>query len=241
MRRLALPVTLALAVVTAGTLPAQERADRVNIYGSPAVAPSAAGSQPIIHDATPPTLPPIHNGEHGNGHNGHVEQANHEWGGVFGFAEFLILRPRWQNQDYAIIDPRQDLVPLGTTQSLSFDGRAGFRAGLGYQVPDSAWAITFTYTYLRSEAENGLVAPPGGNLFPTFTRPGLLDFVDQARAESRIRYNIFDLDFSRDIWADDCVAFRFLGGVRLASIDYAMNAFYDGIDAIRATAAISSD
>ena len=153
----------------------------------------------------------------------------------------LLLRPRWQGMEYAIIDPRLNAVPEGVATGLSLQTRAGFRVGGGYKIPKSGWAVSLSYTYFRSEDEDGINAPAGGNLYPIFTRPGLVDVVSSARAESRLRVNVFDLDFGRDISADEHVTLRFLGGVRLASVDQAFNAFYDGGNAIRATAAMQSD
>lgn len=150
-------------------------------------------------------------------------------GGLYGSAEFLLMRPRQRGLDYAIVDPKNDLVPQGNLQSARFEMNSGLRVGLGYRVPDSCWEVGFTYTYLHSQGHSGAAAPDGGLLYPELTRPGLTDSALTAIANARLGYNVFDLEFARTIDVDEWMQVRLFSGIRFASIQQTLSARYDGM------------
>jgi hypothetical protein len=246
MPRLVLPVSLALAALAAGTLPAQDSAGNVTTVlpdrNPPPAAPSAPPAR-VIFDSTPANLPPVSHTVDGDPANGNClacEQPEQGWGRFSAFGDVLLWRARWQNSDFAIIDPRMDLAPQGSVESANTPSRAGFRIGAGYTMPNSPWTATFTYTYFHSAGDDSLAVPAGGQLFPTLTRPGLIDTVTSAEAKSRINLNVYDIDIGRDFAVDPTFTLRVLGGVRLASLHEGLSAFYDGGDAVGAVVATGS-
>lgn len=146
-------------------------------------------------------------------------------------AEYLLVRPRRRDLDFALVDPFDDFVPDGKLKSVEWPTVSGFRAGIGYRPADSCWETMFTYMYLHAGDDRHAAAPPGGVLYPTLTRPGLVDRALTGDAGSGITFNVFDLEAARRFTIDDTLAFRLSGGTRWASIDQSLDAFYFGGDA----------
>src|SRR5262249_14196758 len=133
--------------------------------------------------------------------------------------------------DFAIIDPFNDLTPQGRVRTVNFDTSSGVRAGIGYRFPGSGWESWFTYTYLHAGGDRLAFAPDGGLGYPTLARPRLIDNVLQGAANLSLNYQLYDLEAARRVCFDDAFAFRFGFGVRVATIDQTLSAFYDGGDA----------
>jgi hypothetical protein len=186
-------------------------------------------------DLTPPGL--FESSAHGAGHSGHSEEGKHQTqvqpAGFFVSADLLIWRPRLGGMDFAILDPRADLTPMGQVRSLAHDVNGGFRTNLGYRFHEG-WDVGFVYTYFHSSANDSLGAGPGGLLYPTKTRPGIVDTATQAQAESGINYNTYDLEFGRSWRVDESLVLRGIGGIRYASIDTDATYRYDGRQASQA-------
>src|SRR5579883_2418038 len=196
-------------------------------------SPLAAGgpAEPAIKDLTPPTLPAP---------TGHPEPAvmcpppgdpEEHTGGLFGRAEYLLLRPRRGAFDFALADPARNLIPAGPVESLNYGLRSGLRAALGYQLPGGGWDVLFGYTYLRSGAGQSIAAPTGGVLYPTLTRPGLTDYADTASATASLEYNVYDLEIGRRFRVDERLTGRVFGGVRWVTVRQDFVANYNGQDA----------
>src|SRR5262249_26412402 len=90
-------------------------------------------------------------------------------------AEYLLVRPRRRDLDFALVDPFDAFTPEGKLKSVEWPTVSGLRAGIGYRPADSCWETMFTYMYLHSGDDRGAAAPPGGVLYPTLTRPGIVD------------------------------------------------------------------
>jgi hypothetical protein len=150
-------------------------------------------------------------------------------GGLYASAEYLLMTPRQRGLDYAIVDPKNDLVPQGPVQSVTFEDRSGLRVGLGYRLPNSGWDIGITYTGIYDKGSQTVVAPAGGLLYPETTRPGLTDNALAAAAMARLEYNLFDLTFGRNLDVDETLQVRLLTGVRFASIHENLNVLYNGM------------
>jgi hypothetical protein len=146
-------------------------------------------------------------------------------------AEYLLVRPRRRADDFAIVDPTNNLTPEGRIKSVNYDLTSGVRATLGYRWGGSGWESLFTYTYLHAGGDRTATAPDGGILYPTLTRPGLVDNALSAAAGSSLTYNLYDLESARRFVVDPSLALRLGFGVRLASIDQALDAYYFGGDA----------
>jgi hypothetical protein len=153
------------------------------------------------------------------------------------FGQYDFLRLRRSNSDYAIVDPNTDTVPEGPVQSLNDPMQSGFRAGGFYRPRGASWDIGFTYSYFQSIAAETTVAPPGGLLYATQTRPGVIETVDTATANTQLDYNVFDIEFGRTFAIDQSVAVRALIGVRVADIGFDSLTLYDGRDAALARVA----
>jgi hypothetical protein len=146
-------------------------------------------------------------------------------------AEYLLVRPRRRDLDFALVDPFDDFTPEGKLKSVEWPTVSGFRAGIGYRPADSCCETWFTYMYLHSGDDRRAAAPFGGVLYPTLTRPGVVDRALTGDAGSGITFHVFDLEAVRRFTIDDTFAFRLSGGTRWASIDQSLNAFYFGGDA----------
>lgn len=228
----ALAVLLAVAVGAPGQ-------DRLEM---PSVQPVSASepAPPRMRDVTPPELSHEH-GSHGQGSHGSTElltgccfgnpKVSDAPGQFFASGEFLIWRPRLDSLDYALLDPNNDLTPQGRLQSMRYESRGGLRVGMGYRLPGKGWDIGLTYTYFRSSGDAASAAPAGGVLYPSLTRPGLIDRVSTASITGGLDYSVFDLDVGRTWEVDSQMTLRTFGGVRFASIDLDQTASYDGIHA----------
>ncbi|QEL13283.1 Lpg1974 family pore-forming outer membrane protein [Limnoglobus roseus] len=215
----------------------------------PLMGVSATEETPV-KDLTPGVMPGLFDplageshggggGAHGGGGGGHGEgcstcpthDEHHDGAGFYGTAEYLLLRPRRGAFDFAIVDPNRDLIPGGTLESLNYEQRSAVRAGLGYRFKDSAWAAGFTYTFLRSGADRSIDAPVNGLIYPTLTRPGLVDNVGFAQATASLEYNVFDTEISRYVHVDDRLDLRLYGGARFVTIRQDFESLYDLRDA----------
>lgn len=147
--------------------------------------------------------------------------------------EYLLIRPHRHDLDYAIVDPNNNLAPEGRVASLDWQTRSGIRAGFIWRPRGGVNDVAFTYTnaYSRDTAE--IAAPNGGVLFPSLTRPGIVDQALTARAFSSISFNVFDIDAGRTFHVDE-TEYRIFTGVRLADINQVLAATYDGLDAHQA-------
>jgi hypothetical protein len=211
------------AVLLAGTAVAQPPSAAVK---PPAAAPAPVDPPPPIVDMTPPDLP----GRPVTVLDGASARACCP-PAFLASAEYLLIRPFRRPSDFAIVDPFDNLTPEGHVADARFDLSSGLRASLGYRAAGSAWESLFTYTYLHAGGDRFVAAPDGGVVYPTLTRPGLIDKVQQAAAGLSLNYNLFDLDTGRRFLVEDAFAFKLAFGVRIASIDQALDAFYNGGDA----------
>jgi hypothetical protein len=146
-------------------------------------------------------------------------------------AEYLLVRPRRRADDFAIVDPSDNLTPEGSVRSVGFDLASGLRAGIGYRAAGSAWESWFTYTYVYATGSASAVAPTGGLIYPTLTRPGLVDTALFATASDSLTYNVYDLETVRRVAGDDTFSLRLGFGARYTDIEQNQRAFYSGRDA----------
>lgn len=207
-------------------------------------APAAPPAEPTVwKDLTPhgfaDLIPPEHHPKHEV--PGHLAPAAPPEPGLFGAAEFLLLRPRRGAFDYVVPGTAGGLTPEGPVRSLTYELRGGVRAQLGYRFGESGWDLSTAYTYFRSNASAASYAAPGGVLFPTLTRPGLIDSVTSAVADANLEYNVYDLLVGRRAAVDEHLAVRAFGGLRFASVRQDFRAFYDGLDARRAGVDLRSE
>jgi hypothetical protein len=146
-------------------------------------------------------------------------------------AEYLYMRPRRNDDAFALVDPLANLTPEGSTQRIGFDWASGLRIAAGYRPANSQWENWFVYTYTHAQGTAGAVAPPGGELYAEFTRPGLVDNALTASGSQNLTYNVYDADTLRRIAGDDCFVLKIGFGARYTTIDQNQGAFYNGFNA----------
>lgn len=151
-------------------------------------------------------------------------------------AEYLLVRPRRRPDDFAIVDPVDNLTPQGSVEGATFSMSSGLRAAVGYKMAGSPWETWFTYTYVGGSGDRTVVAPPGGVIYPTLTRPGLVDNANIATGSSNLNYNLYDLDAARRVTGDESFCLRMSFGSRAATINQTISGLYDGRDANRTLA-----
>ncbi|HET6574315.1 MAG TPA: Lpg1974 family pore-forming outer membrane protein [Fimbriiglobus sp.] len=227
MSRLLRYVSLAVTLgAVASTATAQEPGSHVGVVVPVGDGPLATPEPPIhVRDLTPAELP----GGSNSAYN--VLTTPESPGAWLVTADYLLWRPRLDSTDYALLDPRNDLAPQGRVRNLTYDTRSGLRVGLGYRLPGHGWDVGVTYTDLHTSGHDALAAPPGGVLYPTLTRPGLIDTASRAAATAGLDYQVFDIDFGKRFAVDPYLSLRVFGGVRLASIDVDQSVLYDGCQA----------
>lgn len=184
---------------------------------------------PGVVDVTPEVIP----GHVVSSNQCHFIPANDPVTPFVVSVDYLLIRPRRLDLDYALVDPNANLTPEGHIAGLEWQARSGIRAALIWRPRDSVTEFGFTYTYAYSQDTATVVAPAGGVLFPTLTRPGLIDQALTAQAFSSINYNVFDIDVGRRFGSDG-TEYRVFTGARIASIGQVLAATYDGLDAHQA-------
>jgi hypothetical protein len=208
-------IGLALACHTASA----QQTERPSVF-----LPEIAEEKPSdFKDLTPPELPPVHHAEHG------------EAAGLIFSGEFLLLTPRQSGLDFALVDPRNELLPAGNMQSLHLRTQAGLRVGLAYRT-EHGWDVGFAYGFFNTSDSFGVTAPAGGLLYPTLTRPGLIDQSRTAFAKATLTMNTFDALLGRTWEATEDFRLRFYGGLRFLTLRNALQSTYDGRDADQAFA-----
>jgi Legionella pneumophila major outer membrane protein precursor len=177
------------------------------------------------------------------GLNGHADlvpppQCNTE-GGLFGSVEYLLLRPRREGLQFALLSGTTAPTPIGNTESLNFDLNSGVRVTGGVRLP-AGWDAAFTYMYFRSSAEGSAAAPAGGILYPTLTRPGFVDSALVGSATAGVLLNVYDAEFGRRFELGESCSARIYAGFRFADVNQDFNAYYDGLDAAGSTVTTSN-
>ncbi len=85
-----------------------------------------------------------------------------------------------------------------------------------------------TYTYLHTNDNQGISAPPGGNLFTTLTRSGGFFDASTAVAMTNLNYNVLDVDFSKRFSPAHSLDLTVFGGGCGAIIDQKFDVIYNG-------------
>ena len=162
--------------------------------------------------------------------------------GFYVNGEFLLMRPRYTDFDYAV---RNFTPGLGTIGPIEEPLRYG--TGTGLHTEDSGtgsargkWETVFGFTYFTANGDTVAVAAPNQVLLPTLTRPGLTDRASAAWSTTDLDYQVYDVLVARRVLVDEHFAVRALGGVRFADLRQIFNTSYDGVDARQAAVATRS-
>lgn len=183
---------------------------------------------------------PCEPGEHGEHHvPGYLEPFVTDHKGFYGSAEFLLMRPRMSDFDFVIPNGPVALATTGPIESLKYDLGTGVRGEIGYRF-SGRWENAFTYTYFTGQTDDrAFFAPTGQFLFPTLTRPGLVNRALTATGNADLDYQLFDGTAGRRFVLADNFAVRTMGGFRFADLRQTLNAFYDGGPDARRSAVFS--
>jgi hypothetical protein len=172
-------------------------------------------------------------------HHGNDEHETPEYltpfapnhGGWYTSGEYLLMRARNTDFDYAIRGSSVGLATAGPIDSLKYQLGSGLHTELGYRYGEGKWETAFAYTYFGDHGGATDVAGPGQVLFPTLTRPGLTDRALTANVHTNLDYQLFDMIVGRRMVVDDNFALRWLAGFRFTDIRQTFNANYNGADA----------
>lgn len=181
--------------------------------------------------------PPDKHGGHGHGEHeidGFMTPFLPHHGGWYVGGEFLLMRPRNTDLDFAIPATTPGLATNGPIESLKYGLGTGLRVEGGYRFGEGKWESAFAYTYFNGSGDASAFAGPNSVLLPTLTRPGLTDRATSALVTADLDYNLFDILMARRVHVDEHFAIRWIGGFRLTEIKQTFNALYDGADARRA-------
>jgi hypothetical protein len=218
-------IVIVAAVGLGGAMPAFAQPPAPPAPASPPTRPVDA--PPPIADLTPIDLPERSNA------CGPIDciTCNEHPAAILTSAEYIIARPRRRANDYVIVDPNDNLTPEGTIKNVQYSTDSAFRLGAGYRPGGSAWEFMFTYFYLHDGNDRNATAPPGGVLYATLTRPGIIDIADVAAASASLNMNVYDLESIRFFQVDNDFSFKLSFGTRFANMDQTLQAFYFGGDA----------
>jgi hypothetical protein len=202
---------------------------------APPVAPAPGGTHlpppashypPGVVDVTPEVMPPP---------SVQIVPANEPVLPFVASFEYLLLRPTRRDLDYALVDPKNDFIPQGSTAGLDWRTDSGFRIGFTWRPRGGNTDVSFTYLYAYSQDSATIGAPQGGLLYPTLTRPGVIDTASTATAFSSFNFNVFDIDLGRTVHLDESFDARMFIGSRTANIGQVLEATYNGLDANQAS------
>ena len=200
-------------------IPVSDEAPVVKKAGASPFLPETVDEAPsVLKDLTPEKLPNVH-------------VAPEEGAAGLSFnAEFLLLTPRTSSLDFALVDPKNDLLPVGSMQSLHLKTQAGLRTALAYRFKNG-WDVGFAYGFFNTSDSFGVGAPAGGLLYPTLTRPGLVNESLTAYAKATLTMNTFDATVGKSWDVDEVLRLRAYGGLRFATFQNALQSTYNGRDA----------
>ena len=158
--------------------------------------------------------------------------------GVYGFAEYLYLRPRGFAVDYAVeldvtdIDDFDEALIVGPVQTADPGGNSGYRVGVGTFLSECS-RLEVTYTQFESDDEDGLESGPAGDpasrlqalLVPQKipAAPGGGEDWNFADAETDVELRMLDIDYRR---MTCCCCLEVLLGIRLGQLEQDLHAEY---------------
>lgn len=174
------------------------------------------------------TTMPHESGEHGHEeHGGHEEEEGEHVseGGLFGSADFLLVRPRRRPHDYAIVGPAGSTL-VGEVKNFDWETTGGYRLSLGYKLAEG-WEMAGVYTYVHSKDEQSIAAGRGQQIFPTLSAPITFDGVGGAAGSSNLDLDVIDVEFAKRWLACEDVHVRFATGLRIATIQQKQSLAYD--------------
>ena len=74
-----------------------------------------------------------------------AEEEGYSFRGLYFTGDYLLLQPRRNAMDYAIVSPNITQTPAGTVESVNWNTESGFRFGTGFRLPGQDWSIGVNY------------------------------------------------------------------------------------------------
>jgi hypothetical protein len=175
-------------------------------------------------------------------------------------ADLLIWKPCIRGIPFASIATTETSLPLFNVDSrtneihdLRFKWDEGFRLGLGYYLPCSCSVIDFNWTHYDTDADgrvtNFIPLPPdslvGTSVLAVLSAP-LVDGAEftgtsTARGHWDLKFNLYDLDWGRNIECNSCFSMKPHLGIRAAWIKQKYNITIEGPIVIFGPAGIGSE
>lgn len=163
-------------------------------------------------------------------------------GGFYFGAEYLYMRARRRNLDFAVVDQIDDGLPQGSIISADWEPNSGYRLGGGYRLPGEGWQIGAEYTYFHASDDRQATAPTNGLLYATQMNPAFSDGeATSATASSNLNYNVVDVMLGREFNVSKRMTMGLYGGGRFASIDQKRITTYLGTDVGNSTVSNPQD
>ncbi len=197
--------------------------------------PSSSGSSSRVSVLQHETLPHVsteheagHGDSHGDSHGPEEPEEGEEAseGGLYGHADFLLMRPRRRPHDFAIVDPVGGAAVQGRVAHFDWDTVGAYRVGVGYKLNHG---IEFggEYTYVHSKDDQAIAKPAGGALYATQSAPFTFDSANSAVGSSNLDLDVIDVEIAKRVEACDGLSLRLSGGTRIATIQQKMGLAYD--------------
>ncbi len=143
--------------------------------------------------------------------------------GYYFALEGLFIKPT-SNTDFAV---EGGGTPSGKIFKIGFDRKPGYRFSLGKNLPNKAWDVGATITYIKSDQQESI----NGTLGPTLLPPALSnDSVTFADARSEFQLTVVDLLARYNIKIAEDFRLGFATGIKLANIYDTLDATYSGGD-----------
>ena len=137
LRRLAVIASFGAAGTLAAQPPAPAGPPNVVVLppsgtSTPPPAPVTVPPPPNVVDLTPPEL--AHKSTFESNPEG-CKDGECAKPAFLTSVEYLLIRPRRRGNDYAIVDPTDNLTPEGKIKSVGYETDSGLRASVGYRSP----------------------------------------------------------------------------------------------------------
>jgi hypothetical protein len=144
-------------------------------------------------------------------------------------ADYLYMKPRRQSLAFAIVDPRDDLSPQGSIESITWGTESGYRVSLIGDYGSSGWFVNTSYFYLHSSGSRSAVAPGGGTLYGLLAAPSVIGGeYGSSNATSNVDIDIVDVSVGKSFNINRSLSSSLFVGPRFGHIDQEFQAVYQG-------------
>ncbi len=168
-----------------------------------------------------------HGGTHEGGEEPAEEAEEHAEGGLYGNADFMLMRPRRRPHDFAIVDPYGNGPAVqGNVAHFDWETVGAYRLGLGYQF-NHGFEFGASYTYVHSKDNQSIAAPAGGTIFATQSAPFTFDGASGVVGSSNLDLDVIDVEFAKRLEACEGLSLRLAGGARIGTIQQKTALAYD--------------